>query len=244
MRPRNRLRRFGGRHRTWRSWQRPYMRNPDDVVDEVEIEDDIVEAPVASRYRRHNPQAPVWQKPLWNDDSAVWRGPLFKNPDEEVAEVDEVDVVPITPAQRRMRRFNPQPPVWQKPLWNDDSAVWRGPLFRNPQPPVWQKPLWNDDSAVWRGPLFRNPEDAIEIDEEIVAPARRRMRRFNPQPPVWQKPLWNDDSAVWRGPLFRNPDEDRCEICNLRKNPQAPVWNKPLWTEDSPVWRGPLFRRK
>lgn len=206
-------------------------------------------------YRRRNPQAPVWQKPLWTNDSAVWRGPLFRNPDEH-------DDIPAPSNRYR----NPQAPVWGSPLWTNDSAAWRGPLFRNnpeeldvveeevlpaaarhyrrrrgnPQAPVWGKPLWTNDSPAWRGNLFRNNPDAeLEIDEEVVTPSYRRR---NPQ--LWaQDPLWTSNSAVWRGPLFRNNPEDSsdCEICN-RRNPQAPVWGSPLWTNDSAAWRGPLFR--
>jgi len=234
--------------------------------------------------RRHNPQPPVWQRPLFTDTSPVWREPLFRNPDEDSGacaacgltscacgcEGDPLRCVcqnsqaPASnrhfrrrnpawqPASRRYFR-NPQPPVWQQPLWSADSPVWRGPLYRNPeeleldeevimpasrrhfrrynpavgaslqpQAPVWKGPLWSNDSPVWRGPLFRNPD---EDGDDDLAPApftsasRRYFRRRNPQSPVWQTPLYNDNSAVWRGPLFRNPDEETCEICNLRKNP-------------------------
>lgn len=201
---------------------------------------------------RHNPQMPVWDKPLFSADSPVWRGPLFRNPDEEL-DIEEEFVAPDAPASRRYFR-NPQPPVWQQPLWTADSPVWRGPLFRNPeeleheldaevipasrrhfrrrnpavgaslqpQAPVWKGPLWTNDSPVWRGPLFRNPDEDGSDDfapAPLTPASRRYFRRRNPQPPVWQAPLFTDNSAVWRGPLFRNPDEETCEICNLRKNP-------------------------
>jgi len=216
------------------------------------------------RFNRRNPQAPVWGKPLFTDNSAVWRRPLFRNPDEDLDDDLDVDLnnldqdfgysVPMSPP---FRRYNPQPPVWGKPLFTDNSAVWRGPLFRNPDELALDEEI-TMPLASRRHFRRRNPEEELALDEEITMPlaSRRHFRHRNPQAPVWNEPTFttsNAASAWTSGPLFRNPDEEldlREEIIAptaarrhfRRRNPQPPVWGKPLFTDNSAVWRGPLFR--